>query len=430
MYVKSCVKHCLHSKQISFLFFWVKIMSILDLIKDKSEWLNFYNYKLDRGHLTKEEQEELEKFINEERYVRLASMIKNKDFNFTIPIKKIINKMGTNKKRIVYHYDDEENMILKFITYHLYKYDETMCDNCFSFRKNKGVKKAIDSIVSNSNINDMVCYKVDIKNYFNSINVDKLITILKRIIEDKELLEFMIKLLTLDKAIFQGEVIEEKRGAIAGVPFSPFLANVYLKELDQYFYDNKIVYARYSDDIIVFADNMEQLDEYKKHINEFILKMDLEVNKEKEYIFNKQESWNFLGIEYLNGKIDLSKNTIDKIKGKIKRKARAIYRWKVKKQVEDYKAMKVLTNCFNYKFFKIKDSHDLTWSRWFFPLINTDKGLKIVDEYLQQYLRYLSTGKHNKSNYRIRYKELKNCNYRSLVNEYYKFREQKHENLV
>ena len=79
-----------------------------------------------------------------------------------------------------------------------------------------------------------------------------------------------------------------------------------------------------------------------------------------------------------------------------------------------------MIRCFNYKFFEAKKSNDLTWSRWFFPLINTDKGLNEVDLYLQSYLRYLSTGKHTKANYRVRYDKLKECNYKSLVNEYYK----------
>mgnify|MGYP003458774620 CR=1 FL=1 len=72
---------------------------------------------------------------------------------------------------------------------------------------------------------------------------------------------------------------------------------------------------------------------------------------------------------------------------------------------------------------EVKDVNDLTWSRWFFPLINTDKGLHEVDLYLQQYLRYLSTGKHTKINYNVRYSKLKEYKYKSLVNEYYKSKE-------
>ena len=395
-------------------------MSILDILDRKDKWNEFYEYKLEKGHLTKKEREDLEVFIKEERYLNIASLIKNEDFNFSIPVKKMVNKIGTDKKRIVYCYSDDESMILKFITFHLFKYDNKMSDNCYSFRKSYGVKRAIDSIVSSKNIKNMYCYKVDIKNYFNSINIDKLMVMLEDIVDDKELLSFMSKLLTLDKANFEGNIIEEKRGAMAGVPFSPFLANVYLKDLDEYFYNNNILYARYSDDIIVFADSEEELNKHIDYINKVIKDKDLLINKDKEFTFKPGDTWNFLGVEYNNGKIDLSEITIDKIKGKIRRKARAIYRWKVKKNAEDERAIKAMIRCFNYKFFEAKKSNDLTWSRWFFPLINTDKGLNEVDLYLQNYLRYLSTGKHTKANYRVRYDKLKECNYKSLVNEYYK----------
>ena len=410
--------------EFPFFLFWVKKMSILDLISNKEEWLKFQEYKVLKGHLTKKEQKELEEFISKEKYKSISLVIKDKEFNFNAPVKKIINKMGTDKKRIVYCYNEIESMILKFITYHLFKYDDKMCDNCFSFRKNYGVKKAIGRIVNHRNIKNMACYKVDIKNYFNSININKLMVMLKEIIDDKQLFVFMEKLLVLDKANFDGKIIEEKRGAMAGVPFSPFLANIYLKDLDKYFDDNNILYARYSDDIIVFADTLEELEKYKNYINKVIKEKDLLINKEKEFIFNKGEVWNFLGIEYDNGEVDLSKVTIEKIKGKIRRKARAIYRWKIRKAADNDKAMRVMTRCFNNKFFDARDSSDLTWSKWFFPLINTDRGLNVVDEYLQQYLRYICTGKHTKANYRIRYKQIKDCNYRSLVNEFYKFKKE------
>ena len=47
--------------------------------------------------------------------------------------------------------------------------------------------------------------------YFNSINVDKLIVTLEEVIEDKELLDFIIKLLKEDRVVFEGKVIEEKK---------------------------------------------------------------------------------------------------------------------------------------------------------------------------------------------------------------------------
>ena len=59
-----------------------------------------------------------------------------------------------------------------------------------------------------------------------------------------------------------------------------------------------------------------------------------------------------------------------------------------------------------------------------FPLINTSNSLKKIDKYMQDWQRYIITGKHNKKNYeKVPYSFLKKCNYKSLVNEYYKYKE-------
>ena len=76
------------------------------------------------------------------------------------------------------------------------------------------------------------------------------------------------------------------------------------------------------------------------------------------------------------------------------------------------------------------------WDRWLghqnipsrlslwlhFPVINSTDGLKEIDHYLQQNIRFLSTGKHNKANYRTDYAQLKQLGYKSLVNEFYKYK--------
>ena len=51
--------------------------------------------------------------------------------------------------------------------------------------------------------------------------------------------------------------------------------------------------------------------------------------------------------------------------------------------------------------------------------MNQTEGLKEIDHYLQENLRYVATGRHNKANYRIRYDLLKKLGYRSLVHAFY-----------
>ena len=264
--------------------------------------------------------------------------------------------------------------------------------------------------------------KVDIHDYFNSIDVSILVNKLGFLKEqDNGLFELFGKLLTADKALVNGKTVLEKRGAMAGTPISPFFANVYLMELDWYFQDRKILYFRYSDDILVFADTIEELKELQCKLYEWIEGLHLTLNPSKVRISNPGETWEFLGFCYQNDKVDLSENTKRKMKGKIKRKAHALRRWQAKKGLSGEKAAKGFIRAMNHKFFDQGEGTDFSWSRWFFPNLTTAAGLKEMDAYMQQYIRYCVTGRHYKGNYRITYEQMKEWGYRSLVHEYYNY---------
>lgn len=55
-----------------------------------------------------------------------------------------------------------------------------------------------------------------------------------------------------------------------------------------------------------------------------------------------------------------------------------------------------------------------------FPSYSTHNRLKIIDDYLLQYLRYLESGRFTKKNYNITYDCLKMLGFKSLVNAYHK----------
>lgn len=397
---------------------------ILDEISNADNWKAFLQYKIDLQHLSKSDEEVYRNFINEKHFLKLSNAWLNGDFLSDFPEKHIINKISTNKKRVVYSYNSEENIMLKFIAWSLYRYDNYFAHNCYAFRRNYGVKNAINRLKYTKEIDKMFCLKIDIHNYFNSIDVNILLDKLYFIKEDDAALyNLFIKMLSNDLVIYNGRIIHEKHGVMAGTPTSPFLANVYLSDLDKYFEDNEILYFRYSDDILIFAKTLDELTKYKCIIYDYINKMHLEINPDKAAIYNPGETIEFLGFSYHNGKIDISDSTILKTKGKIKRKANSLRRWARKKNLPKKKAAIGFINTMNYKFYggDDKDIYDeFTWSKWFFPNITTDNGLKIIDKYMQEYIRYICTGRHYKGNYKITYEDIKSMGYRSLVNEYYK----------
>ena len=107
----------------------------------------------------------------------------------------------------------------------------------------------------------------------------------------------------------------------------------------------------------------------------------------------------------------------------MRRKARALKRWQTRKDKDPANSAKAFIRIFNRKLFEASDDNDLTWSRWYFPAINTTSSLLEIDHYAQDCVRFLMTGKHNKGRYRVSYDEIKALGYKCLVNEYYKVRE-------
>lgn len=398
-------------------------MSLLDLLSREETWREFRAYKSLHSHMSNREFDFLDEFIAEKRYLAVTEHLSEPGSGFSYPCRHVINKSGTRKKRVVYMYTPDETTVLKLLTWLLYKYDGVMSPSCFSFRRNLTVKDAIFRVLEIPALDERYTLKLDIHNYFNSMPVDGMVKVLHEVITDDEpLLRFLCGLFSVGKAVADGEIVEEARGAMAGVPVSAFMADIYLLSLDREFERLGVPYFRYSDDIIIFTETEKERDECRALIEKRIAEKGLEINPDKTSLTAPGEPWEFLGFEYRNGRIDLSGVTIDKMKAKMRRKCRALYRWRTKKGVDFDHAAKVVIKIFNRKFYDIDEEYDFTWSRWFFPVLTTDEGLHTIDEYFVSELRYIYSGRHYKGNYAVTYEHLKELGLRSLVNEYYKFK--------
>ena len=394
--------------------------SVISQLALQEVWEEFLAHRLLKGRFDWHGFDEADSFVESGQYLDTARRLARGE-ELGIPRKKVVNKMGTSKKRVVYSFGQDEMSVLKLMAHLLYRYDGKFSPNCYAFRRGLRASDAIFKIRKSLNGRKMWAYKLDIHDYFNSISIPILLPILRELLsDDPPLYGFFEKMLSDDRAVAGDAVIHDRRGVMAGTPTAPFLADVYLMEVDKYFADAGVIYARYSDDIILFAPDQKTLEEHKATLLGFLDRYHLEVNPDKEHVYPPDEPFEFLGFRCLGNEIGVSTSTIRKMKGKIRRAARAILRWKTRNGLDADSAMKGLIRTFNRKFFEDGDPSTLTWSRWFFPVINKTDGLAELDHYLQQYIRFLSNGRHTKTNYRVTYTHLKELGYRSLVNEYYK----------
>ena len=97
------------------------------------------------------------------------------------------------------------------------------------------------------------CFKADIKHYFQEVDHDILIHIIKRKISDEKVIWLINQILD--------NFDNQEKGMPLGNLTSQFFANVYLNELDR-FVKHKIKakhYIRYVDDFVLLSDSKEQL---------------------------------------------------------------------------------------------------------------------------------------------------------------------------
>ena len=396
-------------------------MSLLDILSDEKVWIDFYEQKVDPTYFRIDVAQQLFQYVRQKRYLPVVERIRNGE-GLSVPQKKRIAKADSSKKRIVYSLPEDEAMVLKLLTWLMIrKYDPFFLDNLYSFRPGYGVKHALKRILNDPESSQYYSYKLDVKNYFNSIDIDLLMPILKELLsDDLPLYDFLTQQLSNPKVFDEGDLVEENKGVMAGMPYAVFLANVFLTPLDRMFEQIPgVVYCRYSDDIVIFSKDKDTLYKAKEILHEFLREFNLEINTDKEIETEPGEPWTFLGFECDGKTIDVSQLSMQKLKAKMKRKSRALRRWAEVNGKDGWMAARAFIKHFNKKLYTSESNSEVNWSWWYFPLITADKSLKQIDSYMQDCVRYIATGKRTKSRYDFRYQQMKELGLNSLVNKWY-----------
>ena len=397
-------------------------MSLLDILSDERVWIDFYEQKVDPTYFRLADAKELFRFVRNKRYLPVVDKISSGQ-GLSIPQKKQIAKADTSKKRIVYSLPEDEAMVLKLLTWLMIrKYNSFFSDCLYSFRPAYGAKDALRKLLSIPDISEYYSYKLDVRNYFNSIDVQLLLPVLQQLLsDDKPLFCFLSSMLSDSRAVENGSLVEEQKGVMAGIPPAVFFANVFLTPLDREFEKMKgLIYCRYSDDIIIFSKDKNRLEEAKKYLIDSLGKYHLEVNPDKVVETLPGEPWTFLGFECDGKDIDVSAVSVAKLKAKMRRKARSLRRWADKNGKDVWMAARAFIKYFNRKLYTSESTSEVNWSWWYFPLITTDKSLKQIDAYMQDCIRYVATGKRTKARYSFKYDQMKDLGMMTLVNQWYK----------
>ncbi|MFH0869695.1 MAG: RNA-directed DNA polymerase [archaeon] len=156
--------------------------------------------------------------------------------------------------------------------------------------------------------------KADVKHYFDSVDHEILVRIIRKRINDERIIWLIKTILSNHKTKEQG------RGMPLGNLTSQFFANVYLNELDQYV---KHVlkakhYIRYVDDFVILHRSAERLECYKEKISCFIKeKLALQLHPDKSKIHPLYSGTDFLGLRIYSHHRLLKKRNLRKFRKKL-----------------------------------------------------------------------------------------------------------------
>ena len=170
-------------------------------------------------------------------------------------------------------------------------------DSCAN-RIGKGTLKAVKRFdyfkrkVSRNNTKTCFVLKADIKHYFEIVDHNILLDIIKGKVQDNDVI-WLIK-----KILQNYNRNEEGKGMPLGNLTSQFFANVYLNELD-YFVKYKLkarYYLRYVDDFVILHNQKEILEIYMNMINRYLTdNLRLELHPAKSKIIPLRKGVNLLG---------------------------------------------------------------------------------------------------------------------------------------
>lgn len=197
-------------------------------------------------------------------------------------------------------------------------------DSCAN-RKGKGSLFAIQRLEKfirrASKNNTLPCFilKADIKHYFDEINHEILMKIIRRKIADEKIIALIEKILIGGAS--QIREMDQNVGMPLGNLTSQFFANVYLNEFD-YFVKHELkvsYYIRYVDDFVLIHQSKPQLEKWKQEINHFLgEKLKIELHPDKSRIISLSRGVDFVGFRNFYHYKLLRKRNIKTAEKKIK----------------------------------------------------------------------------------------------------------------
>ena len=158
--------------------------------------------------------------------------------------------------------------------------------------------------------------KTDVKDFFETIDHEKLLEILRANIRDARIVRLIE--LWINNGIFEHfDYRAHAKGVHQGDVLSPLLSNVYLNQMDKFLEQSGAEFVRYADDFVVFFTSQEAAEQGLARLKDFLKTVNLSLNEAKTSIHGKDSEFTFLGVNFKGTNLSIGEAKFDRILAKL-----------------------------------------------------------------------------------------------------------------
>ena len=181
-------------------------------------------------------------------------------------------------------------------------YEPLFSNGSYGYRPGRSAQDAILKVKEYAEAGYRHAVLLDLSKYFDTLNHELLLNILRRDIRDERVIQW-IKRYLKSGVMENGVVHETEEGSPQGGNLSPLLANIYLNEFDKEFEERGVAFVRYADDIVLLAKSERAAQRLLESSMNFLeKKLKLTVNREKSRVVSVYSIRNFKFLGFALGR--------------------------------------------------------------------------------------------------------------------------------